>query len=103
MQYDDDCGIHLLCAILLHALATGHAFTEGNKRTALLTILVAYNANNILLNYTHLMNEEYKEIVLWVVTSKPHVKEIAPRLESLANKYIAGLLEAMARRLTGGI
>lgn len=103
IDYDDDCDIHLVCAILLHSLATGHGFTEGNKRTALLTMLVTYNANKVLLKYTHVMNEEYREVVLWVVKEKPHVKEISPRLESLANKYAPNPFEALKKLLSGGV
>ncbi len=103
MQYDDECDIHLVCAILLHGLATGHAFTEGNKRTALLTVLVTYNANNTMLNFNHLMNDEYKELVLWVVAKKPHVKEIAPKLKTLADKYAPNPFEAFIKHLSGKI
>lgn len=103
MQYDNDCDIHLVCAILLHALATGHAFTEGNKRTALLTILVTYNANNKMLTFNHLMNDEYKELVLWVVSKKPDVKKIAPKLKTLADKYAPNPIEAFIKQLSGKV
>jgi death-on-curing protein len=103
MDYDDECDIHLVCAIILHSLATGHGFVEGNKRTALLTMLITYNANRVLLKYTHVMNDEYKELTLWVVKEKPHVKEIAPKLEALADKYAAGLLEQALKKLSGGL
>jgi death on curing protein len=103
IQYDDNCDIHLICAILLHALATGHGFTEGNKRTALLTMLVTYNVNNVPLQFSYIMNDEYKDLVLWVVKDKPDVKEIAPKLKELADKNAPGPLDNVFRLLRGGI
>lgn len=102
MDYDEGCDIHLVCAILLHALATGHGFIEGNKRTALLTMLVTYNVNKVQLHFTHVMNDEYKELVLWVVKEKPHVKEISPKLKKLADKYAPNTFEKLKELLSGG-
>lgn len=103
MDYDESCNIHLVGAIILHSLATGHCFTEGNKRTALLATLVVYNANKVLINYNHVMNDEFKSLVLWVVEENPDVKKIEPKLRELIEKYSANPLSALKKLLSGGV
>lgn len=95
MNYDDGCDIHLVCAILLHSLACDHPFTEGNKRTALLTILLTYQVNDVDLHITYVLNKKYTELVLWVVNEKPNVKEIAPKLKKLAEEFEPSLLPSL--------
>lgn len=99
MDYDEECDIHLVCAILLDSLARGHAFTEGNKRTALLTMLIAYKVNGIELHFDWIMNEKYKDLVLWVVQQKLHVKDIAPKLKELADEFEANFLQKIKNKL----
>jgi death on curing protein len=99
MDYDEECDIHLVCAILMHGLATGHGFTEGNKRTALLTVLLTYVSNGRRLSYSQIMKSEYRDLVLWVVQEKPSVKEIAPKLRAITDKYSPSTLNVLTERL----
>ncbi len=87
VDYRETCNIHLVCAVLLHSLATSHPFTEGNKRTALLTTIMCYQVNGIDLHMSLIMNEAYKELVLWVVNDNPEIDEIAARLKLLVEKF----------------
>lgn len=99
IDYHHECDIHLVCAILLHSLATSHPFTEGNKRTALLTTIICYQVNGIDLHMSMLMNDDYKNLVLWVVKDKPGVTDIAIRLRELVEKYEPGLVESLMTKL----
>ena len=103
MAYNEKCDIHLVCAILLDSLARGHAFTEGNKRTALLTVLLTYKLNGVDLSFTWVMNKEYKRVAVWVVKEKPEVKEIADKLEALAEEFRLSLLQRIKGALTDGV
>jgi len=101
MAYDGECTIHVVCALLLSSIARDHIFTDGNKRTALLTMLITYQINDINLNYSWVMNERYTDLVLWVVNEKPDIKEIAIKLEELAEQFKQSLSQRMLGRLLG--
>jgi death-on-curing protein len=79
--------IHTVAAIILDSLARSHAFSDGNKRTALTSMIFTYNLNGVVLDYTLLMNEEFEDIVMWVVESKPQIEQIEAVLAKLVSTY----------------
>lgn len=99
IDFMDSCDIHLVCAVLLHSLATSHPFTEGNKRTALLTTIMCYQVNGIELHMSLLMNDAYKDLVLWVVEDRPSVEEIAIKLKELVETFEPKLIESLMDKL----
>lgn len=101
MHYDNECTIHTVCAVLIDSLARNHAFADGNKRTALITMLYTYILNKENLSYGWMMNKRYEELVLWVVEDKPTIKEIATRLEKLAKQFQQSRLGRLKHRLSG--
>jgi death-on-curing protein len=103
IDYEEDCDIHLVCAILLHSLATGHPFTEGNKRTALIAMIVCYQVNGVELHISLMMNDAYKDLVLWVVEDKPDLKTIAGKLKQLAEEFEPGLIPSLMNKLRSSI
>lgn len=91
-NYDDNCDIYLVCTLIMDSLARNHIFVDGNKRTALMTALFVYNLNYFTepgkdLTYGISMNEEFEDLVLFVATQKPTIKETKDRLEALLVKY----------------
>lgn len=103
IDYHDKCDIHLVCAILLHSLATSHPFTEGNKRTALLTTILCYQLNGVNLHMSMLMNEDYKDLALWVVEDKPSIDDITDKLKELVSKYEPGLIGTFMNKLRDAV
>lgn len=102
MHYEkQDCTIHTVCAVLIDSIARNHAFTDGNKRTALITMLYTYIINGVKLTYGWVMNERYEELVLWVVNEKPTIKEIRNRLEELSNQFKSKKLSSRIVTKTG--
>jgi death-on-curing protein len=99
IDFRDDCDIHLVCAVLLHSLATSHPFTEGNKRTALLTTIMCYQVNGVELHMSLLMNDAYKDLVLWVVEQKPTIDEIALKLKDLVEAFEPSLIDSLMDKL----
>ncbi|HEY8998882.1 MAG TPA: type II toxin-antitoxin system death-on-curing family toxin [Candidatus Saccharimonadales bacterium] len=87
MAYTDDYNLHTVCALLVDSLARHHTFQDGNKRTALMTMLFTYRANSVYLDFSLLMNEEYEAFVLEVVNKRPSIEEISQRLRGLSDKY----------------
>ena len=79
--------LHTVCAIILDSIARSHAFSDGNKRTALTSMIFAYNLNGVELDYSLLMNDEFEDIVMWVVESKPAVEEIEDYLQKLIKQF----------------
>ncbi len=66
-------------AALLDAIANNHGFRDGNKRTAMALAVLYLQEKGISVKFT---NAEYEEVMLWVVTKKPSVKQIAGWLKS---------------------
>ncbi len=99
INYSEGCDIHTICAVLLSALASDHPFTEGNKRTALLTTLLVYEVNGIKLHFSLVMNEEYTNLVLWVVEENPKIEEIAVRLKELVERFEPSMVESLLNKL----
>jgi death on curing protein len=89
MQYETDCDIHLIAAIILDPVARYHAFADGNKRTALLTTLFIYRVNGFQLEYGHVMNEKFEELVLSVADNKVNlsIQELRSQIRALIEKY----------------
>lgn len=73
--------------MILDSIARNHAFVDGNKRTGLLSAILTYELNGIRLGGRADKTGEFEELVSWVVTEKPSVEEITPRLKVLATKY----------------
>lgn len=65
-------------AALLYSIANNHGFNDGNKRTAMALAGYLLATYGYIVNFT---NDEYEEVMLWVVKTKPRVKEIADWLE----------------------
>lgn len=70
MAYSDECDIHLVCALILDSIARNHAFSDGNKRTALVTMLMTYRLNGIELSYDLRTNNELEELALMIADDK---------------------------------
>lgn len=87
MAYDNKCDIHLVAALILDSIARYHAFADGNKRTALLTMLYTYNRNNVRLAYDLNFNKRFERLVLDVAQKEIPVKKIRIRLKRLVNEF----------------
>jgi death-on-curing protein len=89
MQYDDNCDLFLVCALILDSLTRYHAFADGNKRTALMALLFTYNINapDSDLRYSLVMNEKFEELVLDVARNKPGIKDIRDRFQKLVEEF----------------
>jgi death-on-curing protein len=66
-------------AALLDSIANNHGFRDGNKRTAMAAAnLFLYLQEDINVQFS---NQEYEDFMIYVVTSKPPVTEIASWLK----------------------
>jgi len=65
-------------AALLDAIARNHGFRDGNKRTAMAAAVLYLDQNDIKVSFT---NQEYEDIMLYVVNDKPPIEEIKEWLE----------------------
>ena len=85
----EECNLHKVFAVVLDTLANKHPFIDGNKRTALVTVISAYKLNGIDLSYEHLIQEDFVDLMLWAVNRdiKKSVDDIADKLTILTNKY----------------
>ena len=90
LSYHPECDIHTVCAVLLDSVARNHAFVEGNKRTGLLTAIVTYELNGVVLKRSADRHKEFENLVIWVVLEKPSIEEIAAKLKKLVGKYREG-------------
>lgn len=50
-------------------------------------MIFTYNLNGVILDYTLLMNDEFEDIVMWVVESKPDIKDIEEYLQKLVKEF----------------
>jgi death on curing protein len=87
LAYQEDCDLHLVCAVLLDSLARNHAFIEGNKRTGLMTAILTYELNGIMLKRSADRHKEFEKLVLWVVKKKPEIQAISEKLKELTGRY----------------
>ncbi len=99
LSYNPNSDIHTVCAVLLDSLARNHAFVEGNKRSALLTVILTYSLNNVTLRFDKSMNRDFEELVLWVVLKKPEILDITEKLRSLSLVYGESGANELIRRL----
>lgn len=85
----EECNLHKVFAVVLDTLANKHPFIDGNKRTALVTVMSAYRLNGVDLSYEHLVKEDFVNLMLWVVDRKieKDIDDIAEQLMILINKY----------------
>lgn len=88
IDYQKEYDIHTVAALLLDSIARNHAFADGNKRTALLVMLMTYNLNNVTkLRYNLHMNNAFEELVLYVTTKKPTIETLQAKLKDLVTEY----------------
>ena len=75
--------IYLKGAALVHSLLLNHQFVDGNKRTAMFSVMTFMELNG------YLMIAEQKEVVecaLWIENQKPDLEEIADWLKKNTEK-----------------
>lgn len=70
-------------AVYLHGFATGHVFTDGNKRIGFAAAIRFLNQNGYQLSAT---NQEVESFVLSVVTDRRTVQEVAGWLKAHSRK-----------------
>ncbi len=90
MALESNCDIHLVAALILEGIARNHAFADGNKRTALISMLMVYNLNSDKkqrLSYDLHMNKKFEELVMGVVKEKPSIKRIRTELIKLIDEF----------------
>lgn len=83
----EECNLHKICGVMLHTIAQDHPFTDANKRTALLTLIVVYRLNGVHLNFTAELNGEFTTFVLWVVEENPSINEVALQLQEIVERH----------------
>lgn len=66
-------------AALLEAIANNHAFSDGNKRTAMAAAALFLYLDGVLVTFT---NQEYESFMLHVVNDKPELSEIQQWLKA---------------------
>lgn len=86
-QYVNEYDLDTICALLIDSVARNHGFRDGNKRTALLTAIFTYRVNGIYFIASKEMNEDFDELVMWVVNKKPSVQALTKRLKKLRSLY----------------
>lgn len=64
-----------------------------------MTAILTYELNGIALNMQADKSNEFEDLVLWVVNDKPHIPEIASRLEELTDKYQANSVAKFISKL----
>lgn len=87
MSYQKNCDIHLVAALILNSIATFHAFADGNKRTALISMLMTYRLNDIELGYDLHMNSKFENLVLRVAHKKPSIASTRRSLVRLVKEF----------------
>jgi death on curing protein len=69
--------LHLKAAALLESLAGNHALVDGNKRTALASMLFFYDLNGLRVTLTH---DEAFDLVIGIVTHEIDIEKAADLL-----------------------
>lgn len=92
MDYDSDCDIHLVAALVLDGIVRNHAFADGNKRTALITMLMVYNLNSHRhkhnkMAYSLRMNSEFEALVVDVAEKRPDITALRSKLGALIEEF----------------
>lgn len=76
--------IFLKGAALVHSLLLNHQFVDGNKRTAMLSVMTFLELND------YKISAEQNEIVncaMWIENKKPEIEEVAVWLEKNTVQY----------------
>ncbi len=79
--------VDTVCAVLIDSIARYHGFNDGNKRTALITGIYTYRLNGIHFTATEKMNNDFDDLVMWVVTRKPSIEKIEIKLKNLRQNH----------------
>jgi death-on-curing family protein len=87
IQYINNFDLDTICALLVDGLARYHGFKDGNKRTALMTVIFTYRLNKVHFKANAKMNREFDGFVIWIVKRKPEVEEITTRLKELRKEH----------------
>jgi len=74
--------LSLKAAALVHSLLLNHMFVDGNKRTAISSMIAFLRLNKVEFKST---NQEFIDFGLWVENKKPTIEEISAWVE----KYIS--------------
>lgn len=69
--------LHLKAAALLESLAGSHALVDGNKRTALASLLFFYDLNDVRVTLSH---DEAFDLVIGIVTHEIDIEKAADLL-----------------------
>ncbi len=69
--------VHLKAAALLESLAGNHALVDGNKRTALASMLFFYDLNDLRVTLSH---DAAFDLVIGVVTHELDIEKVADLL-----------------------
>jgi death-on-curing protein len=69
--------LHLKAAALLESLAGNHALVDGNKRTALASLLFFYDLNDVRVTLSH---DEAFDLVIGIVTHEIDIEKAADLL-----------------------
>ena len=77
--------IYRKTAYLLRAILVGHPFTDGNKRTALITALTLFEKSNIMLD-----NEKKEKLVSEITKIAKENLEDVNRIERLMRYVVKG-------------
>jgi death-on-curing protein len=97
--YHPNSSLHTACAVLLESIARNHIFSDANKRTALMTMLLTYELNGYIFKSSADKSKDFEGLVLWVVNSKPEIREIESKLKILIKKHRSNRLSKFADRL----
>lgn len=91
--------LHTITALLIDSFGRNHAFNDGNKRTALLCTIYTYAINGVFLEFNQKMNDDFEEMVLWVVNDKPDIDTIRERLIKLVTAHKQGTAERFVQSM----
>lgn len=80
-HYEGMTNVFDLAACYLVAIARGHIFNDGNKRTAFFTAMVFLSRNGILIRDD---GDELEKLTVRVATGELRMEELAVRLRDLA-------------------
>ena len=88
MAYAKRCDIHLVAALILHGFTRNHAFSDGNKRTALMATIFTYNYNGVKLDFSLAFNNRFERLVLDIAgDNPPELQRIRTRLRKLIKDF----------------
>lgn len=95
----ENCNLHKVCGVMAHTIAQDHPFTDANKRTALLTLILVYRLNGVSLKYSAEINGEFTTFVLWIVNENPSIDDIAIQLQEIVEKHARSGIEKAIEKI----